>query len=284
MLSGVYVANVSPFREDTAFTLDEEAYLEHVRWLGDNGVQGVVPFGTNGEGPSTTLREKLQVLEALFDVQLPLEVIPTVAQGNVPETLEMLKALNEFPAEAVMVLPPYYFKPVTVEGLLRFYGSMFEATRHRVILYHIPKYAPPIPVEVVKALPAWGVKDSGGEPGYAEGLIAAGKGVFIGSEDDLWQRLNCGASGMVSALANFIPEQIVEVYESVKFQDETGGKALSEKLQRIRSMTKEYNSISLLKKLAEARHGVYLGTVRPPLTPAPQDYDTQHVLRAAGVM
>lgn len=283
-MSGVYVANVSPFREDTAFTLDEEAYLKHVRWLGENGVQGVVPFGTNGEGPSVTLREKLRVLGALFDRQLPVEVIPTVAQGNVPETLEMLKAVDEFPAEAVLVLPPYYFKPIAVEGLLRFYESVFEATRHHVILYHIPKYALPIPVEVVKAFPAWGVKDSGGEPGYAEALIAAGKGVFIGTEDNLWQRLNLGASGMVSALANFIPELIVGMYESVKARDEARGKTLSEKLQKVRSMTKEHNSIALLKKFAEARHGMSLGTVRPPLTSTPQDYDTQRVLRAAGVM
>src|SRR3712207_1103261 len=62
-ISGVYVANVTPFREDGS--IDREAYLAHVNWLVERGVQGIVPFGTNGEGPSVTLGEKREVLEAL---------------------------------------------------------------------------------------------------------------------------------------------------------------------------------------------------------------------------
>lgn len=283
-LGGVYVVNVTPFREDSSFTLDVEAYLDHVTWLSECGVQGVVPFGTNGEGPSVSLREKLEVLHALFDRELDIQIVPSVAQGNLPETLEMLRALEDYPAAAVMVLPPYYYKPVNDEGLFRFYEAVLQATRHTIILYHIPKYAVPIPKEVAKALPVWGVKDSGGEPGYAEDLISAGKRVLLGAEDDLWHRLNLGASGLVSALANFIPERIVEIHERVNAEDETGGKALSEQLGRVRTMTKEYTSIALLKKLAEARHGVHLGTVRPPLVPAPADYKPSQVLEAAGVV
>lgn len=283
MLEGVYVANVTPFRNDPSLSLDVEAYLAHVTWLSEKGVQGVIPFGTNGEGPSVTAEEKLRVLEALFAQEMSIQIVPTVAEGTLPETLEMLEALNSYPATAILVLPPYYFKPVTPVGLMRFYEPVLAATRHTAILYHIPKYAVPIPEEVVTNLPTWGVKDSGGEPGYAEALLAAGKGVLIGTEDDLWQRLNLGASGMISALANFIPEQIVEMYETVKSKDEIRGKALSEHLQGVRSMTKEYAAAALLKKLAQARHDVPMGTVRPPLVPAPADYDPSRVLRAAEV-
>src|SRR3712207_8942336 len=63
------------------------------------GVRGVVPFGTNGEGPSVTLREKLRVLEALFERDLPIQIIPTVMQGNLPETLEMVEALDGYRSE-----------------------------------------------------------------------------------------------------------------------------------------------------------------------------------------
>lgn len=283
-LRSVYAVNVTPFRDDAAYSLDIEAYLDHASWLSENGVQGLVPFGTNGEGPSVSLSEKLQVLERLFGRDLPVEIVPNVAQGNLPDTLEMLRALEEYPAQAVMVLPPYYFKPVDSEGLMRFYEAVLDATRHPVVLYHIPKYGVPIPKEVAMTLPVWGVKDSGGEPGYAEDLIAAGKGVLLGTEDDLWQRLNLGAAGLVSALANFIPEQMADIYRMMEAGDEAGGKALSEQLQRVRSMTKEYTSIALLKKLAEARHGVSLGTVRPPLVPAPTDYNPNQVLSMAEVV
>ena len=271
-IEGVYVANVTPF-EDASLKIDVEAYLAHVSWLGEKGVRGIVPFGTNGEGPSVALGEKLEVLEALFESKLPVQVIPAVMQGNLPDTIEMLEALEEYPATAVVVLPPYYFKPATAEGLMRFYEPVLAATRHPIIVYHIPKYAVPVPKEMLAELPVWGVKDSGGEPGYAEAALEAGKGVLSGTEDDLWQRLNTGAQGVISALANFMPEEIVEMHRKVEVGDESGGKALSEKLQKARAMTKEYASAAVLKKLAEARHGTPMGTVRPPFVPAPADYD-----------
>lgn len=283
-IEGVYVANVTPFRDDGSLAVDVDAYLAHVSWLSEMGVQGVVPFGTNGEGPSVSLREKLDVLEALFESEPPVQMIPAIMQGNLPETLDLLRSLEDHPATAVMVLPPYYFKPATAEGLRRFYEPVLEATRHPVILYHIPKYAVPVPEEVVEGLPVWGIKDSGGEPGYAEAILAAEKGVLIGTEDDLWKRLSLGAQGMISALANFVPDEILKMRERVKTGDEAGGKALSEKLQQVRAMTKEYASPAVLKRLAEARHGTPMGTVRPPFEQLPKYYDTSLILEIADVI
>jgi dihydrodipicolinate synthase/N-acetylneuraminate lyase len=280
-IEGVYVANVTPFKDDASLSVDVDSYLAHVSWLEEMGVRGIVPFGTNGEGPSVSLPEKLRVLEALFARDLSVQVIPTVMQGNLPDTLEMLGALEDYPVAAVLVLPPYYFKPATAEGLRRFYEPVLASTRHPVIVYHIPKYAVPLPEEVVTGLPVWGVKDSGGEPGYAEAVLEAGRGVLIGTEDDLWRRLNLGARGVISALANFIPEKILELYRMVASGDEAGGKALSEELQQARAMTKEYASPAVLKRLAEARHGAPMGTVRPPFVPLPGDYDPEPVLSAS---
>ena len=279
-IEGVYVANVTPFEDDGSFTVDEDAYLDHVLWLAEMGVRGIVPFGTNGEGPSVTLSEKLQVLEALFGRGFPIQIIPAVMQNNLPETLEMLRILEDYPAAAVLVLPPYYFKPVEPEGMMRFYEMVLEATGHTAIVYHIPKYAVPVPDRVVKRLPVWGVKDSGGEEGYAEAVLEGGKGVLLGTEDDLWRKLGTGSQGVISALGNFIPEVVLELYEKHGEGDEAKGTDLSEKLQKARAMTKEYASPAVLKKLAETRHGARMGTVRPPFVPVPTDYDPTSALRA----
>lgn len=283
MPAGVYVANVTPFAKEVPYEVDRGAYLEHVSWLSESGVRGIVPFGTNGEGASVSMREKLVVLGELFARKLPLEVIPVVMEGNLPDTLEMVEELNGFSVRAVLVLPPYYVKPASVEGLKRFYEPVLAASEHPVILYHIPKYAVPVPPGLVKDLPVWGVKDSGGEGEYAEEILAAGKGVLIGTEDDLWQRLNLGAQGVISALANFVPEQVVEIYRAAESGDEALGKFLSDTLKETRAMTKQYASTAVLKRLAEARHGVPMGTVRPPFVPAPEDYDPEPVLRVARV-
>jgi dihydrodipicolinate synthase/N-acetylneuraminate lyase len=281
-IEGVYVANVTPFKDDGSLDVDIGAYLEHASWLAEMGVRGIVPLGTNGEGPSMTLGEKLRVLEALFGRGFPIQVIPAVMQNNLPETLEMLRALEDYPATAVLVLPPYYFKPVEPEGMVRFYEPVLAVTGHTAIAYHIPKYAVPVPDRVVEQLPIWGVKDSGGEEGYAEAVLEGGKGVLLGTEDDLWRRLGTGAQGVISALANFIPQEVLELYEKHREGDEAGGTAISDRLQKARTTTKEYASPAVLKKLAEAQHGARMGTVRPPFVPIPAGYDAASALQAVG--
>ena len=81
----------------------------------------------------------------------------------------------------------------------------------------------------------WGVQDSGGEAGYAGTVHAAGKGVHVGTEDGLPVRLRT-ADGSISAVANIVPEQVIALYGHV-------------------------------------RAGRTMGTVRPPLVPAPPSFD-----------
>ncbi|MFW3170992.1 dihydrodipicolinate synthase family protein [Geodermatophilus sp. CPCC 206100] len=272
VLQGVYVANVTPFRDDDRYSIDVDAYLAHARWLATTGVTGLVPFGTNGEGPSVAPHEKRTVVEALVAEAGSLQVVPAVAEGNLPDTLDLLAALDDLPVRAVMVLPPYYFKPVGTDGLRPFYERVLAATRHPVALYHIPKYAVPLPLDLVTALAVWGVKDSGGEAGYAQAVRDAGKGVLLGSEDDLPARLPT-AEGAISALANVIPEQVVALYEHVRAGRADEAAELSGHLQAVRAMTKEHSSAGVLKRLAEQRHGTPMGTVRPPLAPVPSSFD-----------
>ena len=271
-LHGVYAANVTPFRDDDRYSLDLDSYLAHVRWLADHGVAGVIPFGTNGEGPSVSVQEKRTVLDALIPEAGSLQVVPTVAEGNLPDTLDQLAYLDDLPVPAVMVLPPYYFKPVETEGLRLFYERVLKATRHPVVIYHIPKYAIPVPTELTTTLPVWGVKDSGGEASYSETVHAAGRGVLVGTEDDLPGRL-LTAHGSISALANIVPEQVVALYSRVRAGRAEEAAKLSDHLRGVRAMTKEYASPGVLKRVAEERHGHPMGTVRPPLVPIPPSFD-----------
>lgn len=277
MLQGVYVANVTPFKADADRSIDVSAYRQHVAWLAGHGVDGVVPFGTNGEGPSICTREKPPVLEALVADDLGIELVPTVAEGTLPDTVALLERINDLPVTAVLVLPPYYFKPVTAEGLRPFYERVLEVSTHPVLAYHIPKYAVPVPVELVTSLPLWGVKDSDGDQVYSQAVRAAGRGVLLGTEDDLPARLP-HAEGAISALANIVPEQVVDLYGRIRSGDHLGAQALSAHLQHVRALTKEYASPGLLKRLAQGRHGTPMGTVRPPLVPVPESYDLQRAL------
>ena len=283
VLEGVYVANVTPFRDDERFSIDVDSYVAHVRWLEGHGVTGVIPFGTNGEGPSIATAEKRAVLDALTAEAGALQIVPTVAEGNLPDTLDQLAYLQDRPVTAVMVLPPYYFKPVQADGLRIFYERVLAATRHPVVMYHIPKYAIAIPHELVTSLPVWGVKDSAGDAGYAATVHGAGKGVLVGTEDDLPGRLKT-ADGSISALANIVPEHVVALYDHARAGRADEAATLSAHLQQVRAMTKEYASPGVLKRVAEQRHGYPMGTVRPPLVPVPASFDAAaEAARAAEV-
>jgi 4-hydroxy-tetrahydrodipicolinate synthase len=267
-VEGVYVAAVTPFRDEPGLPVDVDTSLAHVDWLAARGVDGVVAFGTNGEGPSVAGHEKLALLEALFASAPGVQVIPTVAEANLPATLAMLEALEHLPAAAVMVLPPYFFKPVSEAGLRAFYEPVVRATRHPVLLYHIPRLSVPIPPAVVASLPVWGVKDSGEDTEYAKDIVRTGRQVLVGTEDDLAARLGRGASGAVSGLANFAPELVVGIWEAVRSGEDERAAELSARLRRIRDAVAGF---AARKRLAALRSGNDLGAVRPPLEPVAGD-------------
>jgi 4-hydroxy-tetrahydrodipicolinate synthase len=279
-VEGIYVAAVTPFRDDKRFSVDLDAYLAHTAWLAEQGVDGLVAFGTNGEGPSLAAWEKRRVLDVLAREAGSLPIVATVAEGNLPDTLDQVAYLNDLPLRALLVLPPYYFRPVPIKGLRVFYERVLAVARHPVIVYHIPKYAVGVPADLVASLPVWGVKDSGGEAGYASGLYAAGRGVMLGTEHDLPAGLRT-AHGAISGLANIVPEQVAALYRHVRAGDTDAAAGLSAHLQRVRAMTKQHTASAVLKRVAERRHGHPMGTVRPPLVDVPSGFDAGAALALA---
>jgi dihydrodipicolinate synthase/N-acetylneuraminate lyase len=277
MRNGVYAANVTPFRADRDYTLDVDAYRRHVAWLAEHGVAGVATFGTNGEGPSVTVEEKITVLEALVADDLGIDLVPVLSEGNLPDTLRLLARVDDLPVGGVLVLPPSYFRPVAEAGLRAFYERVLEATSHPVLVYHIPRYSVPVPADLVASLPVWGAKNSAGDPDWSATIRAAGKEVMVGTEDDLARDLPNG-HGTISALANIVPEQMVEVHRRVLDGDTDGAAALSAHLRTVSELSKVHDAPGVLKVLAEAQSGIPMGTVRPPLLPPPPSYDVQAAL------
>jgi dihydrodipicolinate synthase/N-acetylneuraminate lyase len=280
MRNGVYAANVTPFRDDADFTLDVDAYRQHVAWLASEGVAGVAPFGTNGEGPSVSREEKLAVLDALVRDDLAIDLLPVLTEGNLPDTLWLLERVNDLPVGGVLVLPPHYFRPVAADGLRAFYERVVESSQHPVLVYHIPTYSVPVPADLVASMPVWGAKNSAvDDPEWSDTIRAAGKQVMVGTEIDLVRDLP-DSHGAISALANIVPAQMVEMHRRVADGDLDGTAELAAHLRRVSELTKEaHDSPGVLKVLAQAQSGIPMGTVRPPLLPPPAGYDVEAALQ-----
>jgi dihydrodipicolinate synthase/N-acetylneuraminate lyase len=276
VISGVYVPMLTPF--DQQGQVDTGAYGAFAQWLVGRGVDGLVPFGSTGEGPSLSQRERLAALAALPDAVPGTSLIPAVTESSLEAVLEFVAAVNDLPATAIMILPPYYFRPLAADDLRRFMEPVLEASRHPVLLYHIPQFGPPVPVEALAALAGpslWGVKDSGGDIANTKAVLEAGANVLVGSERTLVEAVGLGASGGICGLANLLPEHLLAAYAAAKAGDpEKGDAILAPALAFLQQLIDACPGspvawIPVAKQLAGRRSEVDLGGVRPPIPPAP---------------
>jgi 4-hydroxy-tetrahydrodipicolinate synthase len=266
---------LTPFDHDGE--VDTGAYAAFAQWLVSRGVDGLVPFGSTGEGPSLSLRERLAVLAKLPDAVPGASLIPAVTESSLDAVLEFVAAVNDLPAAGIMVLPPYYFRPLGADDLRRFMEPVLAASRHPVLLYHIPVFGPPVPVEALAALAGpslWGVKDSGGDMAYTRQVLETGANAMVGSERVLVEAVGLGASGGIFGLANLLPEHLLAAYAAAKDGDPDKAAAiLAQALTFLQQLIDACPGspvawIPVAKQLAGLRSGVDLGGVRPPVPPA----------------
>ena len=185
-LSGVMSPVLIPFNGD--LTPSPSRFVKHCRWLLKQEV-GLAIFGTNSEANSLTVKEKVSLLDALLAAGLPAaKMMPGTGTCALPDTIELTRRAVEAGCAGVLMLPPFYYKGVSDEGLFRSFARVIDAVtddRLRIYLYHIPPVSQvPITLTLIerllKAFPGIiaGVKDFIGRleqhGGHAQGVPAAG--------------------------------------------------------------------------------------------------------------
>jgi len=174
-----------------------------------------------------------------------------------------------------MLLPPFYFRQYGADGLRRFAEPVLAASRHPVIFYHIPEFAPAVPPDLVAGMPVWGVKDSGGDLGYTRAVLATGKQVMVGIESTVVEAVTAGAAGTIAGLANVLPEPMLAACAAAADgRADDGHQVLAPALafrDELLAAGSPLGWVSIMKRLAEERHGIALGGVRAPLPDATAD-------------
>ena len=211
MLNGLFVPQFTAFNTDNS--VDYKATQVHGKWLVDNNVSGLVPFGTFGEGASLSLREKERITIDLLEIIGSASLIPTLICNSLGEIEEFLSFAEDLPLAGIMVIPPSYFRNVTDQTLIDFYNLVTSKTSHKIIAYNIPAFSLKIPAEIAAQVPIWGVKDSSGDINSAQRYINLNVRVLIGSDALLTQAIQLGASGGICGIANFFPSQMRSVYD-----------------------------------------------------------------------
>jgi 4-hydroxy-tetrahydrodipicolinate synthase len=228
-IRGVLAPVVTPFKVD--LSPDRERFIRHCRWLLSQKC-GLAPFGTTSEGNSMSTDERISLLDALVAAGIdPLRMMPGTGCCSITETVALAAHAVKRGCAGVLMLPPFYYKDVSEEGLYRYFSEVVQRVgdaRLRIYLYHIPPVAvvgitPKLVERLLRAYPnaIAGMKDSSGDwnntktflDAFAERARPARTGfdVFLGSESFLLANMRNGGVGTISATANVNPAAIHEL-------------------------------------------------------------------------
>ncbi len=274
-IQGVLSPVLTPFNADYSPATDR--FLRHCRWLLDQDV-GLAIFGTNSEANSLSVSEKIGLLETLLEAGLPAaRMMPGTGACALPDTIELTRRAVQAGCAGVLMLPPFYYKGVSDEGLYRAYASVIEGVadeRLRIYLYHIPPVAQvPISLDLIerllKAYPGTiaGVKDSSGDwkntAAMLERFQPRGFDVFCGSESFLLATMRGGGAGCITATGNVNPGPIVQLHRTWQQAD---ADAQQKALDQTRARFGAYVMIPAMKAAIATQSGnPAWATVRPPL-------------------
>lgn len=276
----VYAPALTPFNAD--LSVNQTAFIDFCQWLVAQGA-GLAVFGTNSEACSLSLREKMGLLDALVEAGIDADkLLPGVGLCALPETIELSKKAVALGCAGTLVLPPYYFKPASDDGLFAYYSEIIQAVGSdalRLYLYHIPQFTGvPITLSVIerliKAYPdtVVGIKDSSGDWANTERMLRELPGfkIFPASEALLEKALPLGAAGCISATANVQPHTIVSAIESWGTDQFA---ALQSDAKAVRALFQALPMIPALKYVVAEKMGDRAWrNVRPPLTSATDDW------------
>lgn len=276
-VSGVNCAAATPLNAD--LSPDLGLFAEHCHRLLAEGCHGIALLGTTGEANSFSIAERKLILEAALEAGIAGDqLIPGTGVAAGPETVELTRHALDHGVSKVVMLPPFYYKGVSDEGVYAAYARIIEAigdSRLKIILYHIPQVSAvplslPLIGRLIAAFPdtVVGIKDSAGDLANMQAIAAAHPGfaVLAGADPLLLPLLQSGGAGCITATSNLIADSLRTVY------DHTDDAALVEPAQaRInawRALSNSYVQIPTIKAMVGLKTGnAGWNRVRPPMLP-----------------
>jgi 4-hydroxy-tetrahydrodipicolinate synthase len=277
--SGVLVPVATPFT--ATLTPDHAAFARHCRWLLDRGVDGLAVFGTTSEANSLAIEERVDMLDALIDAGVaPAMLMPGTGTCALTDTVRLTAQAVERGCGGVLMLPPFYYKDVSDEGLFAYYSEVIQRVgdgRLRVYLYHIPPIAregisAALIERLVEAFPdiVMGIKDSSGDWRNTAAILDRfpGFATFSGSESHLLATLRGGGAGCITATGNINPAGIRELCKHWRGAD---ADRIQQRVTAIRSVVEAFPLIGATKAMIADHYGDESWLrVRPPLMPLPE--------------
>jgi len=271
---GVYAASMSIFNQD--LSLDIDSTIKHSEKLLQEGLHGVVFFGSTGCAQLISSKEKKELIDKLNNNSLKDHFMIGTGSNSFNENVELMKHSLNNGIDRFLLMPPAYYK-YGDEGAYSFYANVIQKVpESKIILYNFEKlsgykFSIQIIERLVKDFPKQilGVKDS--TYNLYETLKIPNFYIFPGSETKLLKGLEIGNSGIISAVCNVTASLACKVYED--FQNKKK-QTFNKKLCAIRKVFDNYNLISALHSFMTKENEKYKN-VLPPLSLLPENQNKE---------
>ena len=289
-LAGIYAAAVTPIHPD--LTLDLESVPALLEFLASRGCHGAVLFGTTGEGPSFSPTERELLMRAASAAREALPGFRLIAGTGTPslsETIELTKLAFDLGFDGVLVVPPYYFRKATDNGLFLWFSEVIQKAvpaAGYLFGYHFPNvagvgFSMELLARLKDGFPAQfaGIKDSSHDADLARSLgerFGSDLVVLTGTDSYLQLAMQNKAAGCITAPANVLSPGLREVWDSMnKGKDSTAAQA---RVKSQRDVLDKYPPFPpTLKAILHRLYGFPRWPVKPPLEPVPQEMEERVV-------
>jgi len=277
-ISGTYCASLTPVNED--YSINKKLFLSHCQNLLSQNIDGLAIFGTTGEANSFNVDEKIEALQFLIENNINVkDLIPGTGQCSIQDTVRLTKTCSSLNVKAVLVLPPFYYKNVTDEGIINYFRRVVEEVNDnnlKYILYNIPKVSGvSISFDMIEKLIRLfpnnivGMKDSSDD---LDNMLKVTKyfnnfSLFSGSDSLALKVCKHGGAGAITATANISGKLLSFIVKNCHNNLEIENFDLLQDLQeRIRETLFSHEQISALKAyLSIQEKNDEWNRVNPPL-------------------
>ncbi len=277
-LAGVYAAAVTPLKHDSTLDLDSVPAL--LNFFASRGCHGIVLFGTTGEGPSFSPTERETLMRAACEAreQLPgFRLLAGTGTPSLSETIELTRLAFDLGYDAALVLPPYYFRKATDDGLFHWFSEVIQKAvpfDGKILGYHFPNVAGiGFSIELLSrlkdAFPIQfaGIKDSSHDADLAHTLgetFGSDLAVLSGTDSYLQMAMENKAAGCITAPANILSPDLRQVWDLMN-EGKDAMEAQARVIQQRDILDKYPPFPPTLKVLLHRFHGFPRWSVKPPL-------------------
>lgn len=283
-IGGVLAASITPIKPNGK--PDYAAIPHYLDFLAQRGCHGALILGSTGEGPSFSVQERKRIYRSALDIRQKHPNFILLAGTGTPsleESIQLTQYVFELTFDGVVVLPPYYFRKVSEEGILAWFDTILQRAVPqfgKLFYYHIPQLTGiSVSLDLFQQLldrhptKFGGLKDSSSDAAFAQSLGERfGKDliVFTGQDRLFGLALRNQAAGCITAGANLFSPWLRQVWDA--HQQGIVLEDLETKIKTARAIMDQYSPASaFIKGVLPTLFSFPHWRVRPPILPFPPD-------------